>query len=721
MRVRLITDRPEHPVLAEMLALLDAEPLSPEADAEVELAHAADLYLLKSHAPVALALAGRLEDAGHRVVNSVAATAVCLDRLRMARRLEEAVILAPRVLYTGALEGLRRSVGVAGSGRDRFPVMVKSRASRRGDLVALVRSEAELSVLCHDWAHEEVVAQEHLPNDGWDVKLWVVADRVFAARRPTPLDPNGEPQTLPIEELPREWTRLVEMVRHAFSLDLFGVDLLQAELGPAVVDVNAFPGFRGVPGAVAALVAFVTTLVTTTSDSGVSTPTEITLLNSPVRIHAIRRKPGKGLVVVAEEQRTGRSSRSAAAARWQVTVDERTLLRRGVGETLDGVLAQLDGSSIAGDFAAAVQPVGDDAGLPALRAALDVTPGTHLWRALSGAAASQGEELDAVVAEPARHKPGSRCLIAYRLSMRGSQGRRRQTVYGKLFAHLAEAVALDATLRRLQGGAMGPAWTLPAPLGVVEPLGLALIGDAAPAGAAGGVQALRPERVHTRQGRRTGGRVPAETLDTVATGLARLHHGGLSAAGLPERPASGEADRARMRGELLAGHAPELADSIRTAAGAVVDALLEHSSVQPRVCHGGFKPAQLLVAPDGQVAVTDWDGACAADPALDLGYFCAYLRPPSLWTEAAGARSWFVAARERLRDAYAAEARRLGVGTADLVGLRGRAAIYEAALLLKIATRRVNRLNSPRPAELAAMCAEMRRCLAEAGDVADVA
>jgi len=47
-------------------------------------------------------------------------------------------------------------------------------------------------------------------------------------------------------------------------------------------------------------------------------------------------------------------------------------------------------------------------------------------------------------------------------------------------------------------------------------------------------------------------------------------------------------------------------------------------------------------------------------------------------------------------------------------GIVGRAAVYEAALLLKIATRRVNRLNSARPRELVAILAEAERCLATA-------
>jgi hypothetical protein len=40
-------------------------------------------------------------------------------------------------------------------------------------------------------------------------------------------------------------------------------------------------------------------------------------------------------------------------------------------------------------------------------------------------------------------------------------------------------------------------------------------------------------------------------------------------------------------------------------------------------------------------------------------------------------------------------------------GIADRAAVYEAALLLKIAARRVNRLHSPRPGEAAAVLEEI--------------
>jgi len=54
-----------------------------------------------------------------------------------------------------------------------------------------------------------------------------------------------------------------------------------------------------------------------------------------------------------------------------------------------------------------------------------------------------------------------------------------------------------------------------------------------------------------------------------------------------------------------------------------------------------------------------------------------------------------------------------GVAPSAVDGILERSHLYEAALLFKIATRRVNRLNSPRPKELAAMLSEIARCLSD--------
>ena len=52
-----------------------------------------------------------------------------------------------------------------------------------------------------------------------------------------------------------------------------------------------------------------------------------------------------------------------------------------------------------------------------------------------------------------------------------------------------------------------------------------------------------------------------------------------------------------------------------------------------------------------------------------------------------------------------------GVAEPFIDGILKRSRLYEAALIFKIATRRVNRLNSPRPQELSAMLREITSCL----------
>src|SRR5436305_13709265 len=103
MDICLIMDNPEtphHPIIGVALQklrvthnvrLLDVRPLTDsEAIAEEEKYPLADLYLLKSHAPQALAVARVLEQKGALVVNSWAASVVCQDRVLMAQRMHDA-------------------------------------------------------------------------------------------------------------------------------------------------------------------------------------------------------------------------------------------------------------------------------------------------------------------------------------------------------------------------------------------------------------------------------------------------------------------------------------------------------------------------------------------------------------------------------------------------------------------------------------------------------
>ncbi|MEU2455272.1 alpha-L-glutamate ligase [Streptomyces sp. NPDC012765] len=255
MRIGLITPEPGHPLLADTTALLAPEHTVEAVDPAAPGAAAlplAEVYLLKSRTPQALGLARDLERRGATVVNSAAATELCQDRTQMADLALRAGLPFAATRGHGSL-----SAWAAGARLD-GPVVLKSRRSRRGDLVARVDDVTRLRELARQWPHEPVVVQEYAPNSGWDHKLWAIGDRVFSALRRSELSPGGRGPTrsLPLADLPRGWADLVREVGTVFALDVYGVDIIDTGGGtPLIVDINAFPGIRGQAGAPEALAA----------------------------------------------------------------------------------------------------------------------------------------------------------------------------------------------------------------------------------------------------------------------------------------------------------------------------------------------------------------------------------------------------------------------------------------------------------------------------------
>ncbi|HCI78374.1 MAG TPA: hypothetical protein DHW02_01640 [Ktedonobacter sp.] len=74
-------------------------------------------------------------------------------------------------------------------------------------------------------------------------------------------------------------------------------------------------------------------------------------------------------------------------------------------------------------------------------------------------------------------------------------------------------------------------------------------------------------------------------------------------------------------------------------------------------------------------------------------------------------RQWFEASAQVFRQTYKQAMLELGESEDNVDTILKSVRLYEAALIFKIATRRVNRLNSPRPKELSAMLREIETCL----------
>lgn len=207
------------------------------------LASEHDLYVLKSHTELSLSLAGVLAAQGARLLNPYESCLATQDKIVASRRLRAAGVPAPRTWVTGELERLAPVVAER-------PLVVKPYRGHRGVDVTVVRSAADLAALGRPTV--PMIVQEYVEGSGEDLKVYVVGTQVFAVRKPfspTSFTRPGRPCDVDarLEAIARSCGR-------ALGLGLYGLDLIEGPEGPVVVDVNTFPGYKGVPD-VAPLIA----------------------------------------------------------------------------------------------------------------------------------------------------------------------------------------------------------------------------------------------------------------------------------------------------------------------------------------------------------------------------------------------------------------------------------------------------------------------------------
>src|SRR6266566_4410866 len=475
-------------------------------------------------------------------------------------------------------------------------------------------------------------------------------------------------------------------------------------------------------------------------------------------VRYLRRKPARGLAVIYSVDEIGHANKvhsNDPNRSVSLTLDEQALdgahIRFTEAQAREAPLeVQATGVLHAKGIGLSVQAFPADSSLPALAASCDTSPNSPLFEALQSAARVQlGDntwQLVAASAVPVRYKPANRCVIRYHLALEHGKDEgatlRNLTIFGKVYADPEQARSVQLLQQRLyneqttrsvvagevgsregtpvarkSGGLAahsGSSPFLPRPLGIIDTLGLTFNQAVQPANfkerLVTGTRALRPQMERGRGGEITELVIPVEELWLTAIALARLHTSTVRPDEGTPRTGAKEAKRARERAALIASHNPAQAEEVQRLAQQLATRL---EALQPdvyRPAHGGFKASQLLFH-SHQVFVVDFDGFCLADSALDVGYFLAYLRPSGLWYHRPGMMPWFKAAAEVFTTTYRQAMLELGVTEEESDGILQRSKLYEAALLFKIATRRVNRLNSPRPKELAAMLKEISACL----------
>ena len=214
----------------------------------------ADLVLLKTPTTLGLSLASADEASGVRFLNSARATLRAHDKAAVLACLAAAGVPVPAsylVAPTG--EAIEPPPDLADNWVTKPVRGVHGQGVTmgRGPLTLAAPAEAESTngLVVDDGAR---IVQTRIGGDEPDLKVYVAGARYFAGRkRFGPLsyrDDRIEPVSL---DTPTG--ALVARVGAALGLRCFGVDLREGEDGPVVIDANPFPGYRGFPGAVAAL------------------------------------------------------------------------------------------------------------------------------------------------------------------------------------------------------------------------------------------------------------------------------------------------------------------------------------------------------------------------------------------------------------------------------------------------------------------------------------
>ncbi|MBK9709427.1 MAG: hypothetical protein IPO77_21295 [Acidobacteria bacterium] len=216
-----------------------------------------DLYLFKSHSPLAESLAAAAHYRGAKLLNQYPATMKVRDKVLTDTILLQAGIPAPKTFITDSIENLRPIVR-------EMPVVVKPYRGRRGMGIEICMDEAQFNDLVKRRAGQEsssdddggedgtalgdrlIYAQQYQEHEPFDYKAYAIGDYVYAIKRIFPAKTKEEKLGTPVGDDPE----LVELVRKCgktFGLELYGVDLVKTPNGYSVIEVNCFPGYKGVP------------------------------------------------------------------------------------------------------------------------------------------------------------------------------------------------------------------------------------------------------------------------------------------------------------------------------------------------------------------------------------------------------------------------------------------------------------------------------------------
>jgi RimK family alpha-L-glutamate ligase len=187
----------------------------------------------------------RLERLGMAIVNPPVAVERAVDKFYTVALLEEHGVPVPRTVATESHEEALRAFSELGG-----DVVVKPIFGSRGIGSTRV-SDAEVATRVFralSFSHMVLYVQEFVQHGVSDIRAFVVGERVVAAMRrvaegwKTNVSLGARPVALKLDD---DLERLAVQASKVIGCKVAGVDILESQRGPVVVELNSQPGWRG--------------------------------------------------------------------------------------------------------------------------------------------------------------------------------------------------------------------------------------------------------------------------------------------------------------------------------------------------------------------------------------------------------------------------------------------------------------------------------------------
>jgi len=216
--------------------------IDPDHECEVgsaEWLSGLDVVVPRGRSHVLLSLVAAAEQRGVPVVNGHRTIVAVQNKLEMAVALAAAGVPTPAT-FAGSPAGLAEHVP-AGC----YPLVLKPLFGDNGRGLRIVADAGQLARTA--WPEPAAIAQQLVPGDGLDLKLYGIRGHVWAVRRPSPLTPLAvgarTPGSIPLTD---DLAELGRRCGELFGLDLYGVDCVETLASAVVIEVNEYPNYAGV-------------------------------------------------------------------------------------------------------------------------------------------------------------------------------------------------------------------------------------------------------------------------------------------------------------------------------------------------------------------------------------------------------------------------------------------------------------------------------------------